>query len=189
MIERLLKRLAENLEKAGIPYMIIGGQAVLFYGFPRLTQDVDVTLGVDIDAYTKVGSVCRQARLKPMVERPENFVRKTHVLPTKDPRSGFRVDFIFSNTPYERQAIARASRVRLGPVRIRIASLEDLLIHKLVAGRAVDIEDVRILLAKHRKKVDLRYLRHWLKQFGSLGILPKNPLLIFDRIRRSLPSR
>ncbi|GAH87084.1 unnamed protein product, partial [marine sediment metagenome] len=29
--------------------MIIGGQAVLLYGEPRLTRDIDVTLGDDID--------------------------------------------------------------------------------------------------------------------------------------------
>lgn len=28
--------------------MIIGGQAVMVYGEPRLTKDIDITLGVDI---------------------------------------------------------------------------------------------------------------------------------------------
>jgi hypothetical protein len=29
--------------------MVTGGQAVLLYGEPRLTKDIDVTLGVDTD--------------------------------------------------------------------------------------------------------------------------------------------
>ena len=29
--------------------MLIGGQAVLLYGEPRLTRDIDITLGVDVD--------------------------------------------------------------------------------------------------------------------------------------------
>jgi hypothetical protein len=29
--------------------MIIGGQAVLLYGEPRLTKDIDITLGVNVD--------------------------------------------------------------------------------------------------------------------------------------------
>lgn len=36
-------RIARELTNAGLPFMIIGGQAVLLYGFPRLTRDFDVT--------------------------------------------------------------------------------------------------------------------------------------------------
>jgi hypothetical protein len=35
MFESLLERIALTLEQAHIPYMIIGGQAVLLYGEPR----------------------------------------------------------------------------------------------------------------------------------------------------------
>lgn len=34
MIEELIQRVAERLDKDKIPYMIIGGQAVLLYGSP-----------------------------------------------------------------------------------------------------------------------------------------------------------
>ena len=46
MFTQLLERIALGLEQRQIPYMIIGGQAVLLYGEPRLTRDIDVTLGV-----------------------------------------------------------------------------------------------------------------------------------------------
>ena len=49
MFAQLLERLAVALDRAKIPYMIIGGQAVLLYGEPRLTRDIDVTLGVDVN--------------------------------------------------------------------------------------------------------------------------------------------
>ena len=44
MFEALLERIGGTIERAGIPYMVIGGQAVLLYGEPRLTQDIDITL-------------------------------------------------------------------------------------------------------------------------------------------------
>jgi hypothetical protein len=31
---------ARELKEASIPYMVIGGQAVLLYGEPRLTRDI-----------------------------------------------------------------------------------------------------------------------------------------------------
>src|SRR5438094_1778890 len=46
MFIRLLEAIGLGLEERQIPYMIIGGQAVLIYGEPRLTRDIDVTLGV-----------------------------------------------------------------------------------------------------------------------------------------------
>lgn len=57
MFLELLIRLAESLDKWGLPYMIIGGQAVLLYGEPRLTRDIDITLGVDIDRFDDVVSL------------------------------------------------------------------------------------------------------------------------------------
>ncbi|GAH89718.1 unnamed protein product, partial [marine sediment metagenome] len=32
MIEKLIKKIAQRLDKDKVPYMIIGGQAVLLYG-------------------------------------------------------------------------------------------------------------------------------------------------------------
>ena len=49
MFEKLLSRIGLCLDNQCLPYMIIGGQAVLLYGEPRLTKDIGVTLGVNID--------------------------------------------------------------------------------------------------------------------------------------------
>jgi len=35
VIEKLIKKIGLGLDKAKIPYMIIGGQAVLLYGSPK----------------------------------------------------------------------------------------------------------------------------------------------------------
>ena len=166
--------------------MVIGGQAVLFYDLVRMTRDVDITLGVGREGFPKLSAVCKVLKLKILVKEPQSFVGKTHVLPALDVLSGLRVDFIFSNTPYETQAIRRAKRIRIGRTRVAVSSLEDLLIHKLVAGRPIDIEDARILLAKHRGKVDLRYVRGWLRQFAALGTLRANPLTTLNTLQKSL---
>ena len=43
MFQKLLKRIARELDRIKIPYMVIGGQAVLIYGEPRLTKDIDIS--------------------------------------------------------------------------------------------------------------------------------------------------
>ena len=45
MFQKLLKKIANELSAHNIPYMVIGGQAVLLYGEPRVTKDIDITLG------------------------------------------------------------------------------------------------------------------------------------------------
>ena len=169
MFERLLKEIALQLKKASIPYMVIGGQAVLIYGEPRLTRDIDITMGISVGGLDKVKRIIRIIGLKSLVEKEKEFVERNMVLPTIDKESGIRVDFIFSFSPYERQAIERAKDIKFGRSIVRFASLEDVVIHKMIAGRARDLEDVKSILLKN-PKYDRVNIEKWLKEFDrSLG--------------------
>jgi len=183
MFEKLLERIAQSLKNAGIPYMIIGGQAVLLYGEPRLTKDIDIALGADLSRLEDVLCAVREMKITPLVD-PETFTRETMVLPCSDPETGIRVDMIFSFSPFEQLAIDRARSVRIGETDVRFASLEDLLIHKLIAGRARDLEDARIVLLKN-PSADLDYIRHWLAEFSKLT--DENYLDRLERILKKTP--
>lgn len=167
MYQSLLSRLGRALESAGVPYMVIGGQAVLLHGEPRLTRDIDITLGVDASELKRVRAAMDGIGLTPAVPDVEGFVRTTNVLPVSDPASGVRVDLIFSFTPYESEAIRRSVGIVFNGVTVRFASVEDLIVHKLVAGRARDIEDVAGLLARH-PSLDEAYLIPWLASFRDI---------------------
>ena len=165
MSVNLLVRLAQELDKRSIPYMIIGGQAVLLYGEPRLTRDIDITLGLTPDEFSKVADVVQQIGLKVLVDDAEGFVRETWVFPTLHEESGLRVDFIFSWTPYEKEALQRARVVVVKETPVRFASPEDVVIHKMLAGRPRDVEDVVSILRK--QLIDVLYVSKWLEQFDS----------------------
>ncbi len=152
------------MDRCGIPYMVIGGQALLIYGEPRLTKDIDITLGVGIEELEKVKNAVEDIGLKILPDNPEDFVEKTMVLPVVKEGSGIRVDFIFSFSPYERQAIEGARPVRLGRTSVKFASLEDVIIHKIIAGRPRDIEDIKSLLLKN-PGYNKNYIEDWLEQF------------------------
>ena len=87
-------------------------------------------------------------------------------LPALDVITGMRVDFIFSFTPYETEAIKRTKKVEMLGQEVNFASVEDLIIHKIFAGRPRDIEDVRTIILKN-PKADFRYIREWLKEFDA----------------------
>jgi hypothetical protein len=164
VFEDLLVKIAQALKESGLPYMIIGGQAVLLYGTPRMTKDIGITLGVDVDDLDKTVETVRRAGLEIIPESFEVFVKETSVLPTKDEKTGIRVDLIFSFTPYERQAIDRANPVPLLGTAVMFASVEDVMIHKIFAGRPRDIEDVRSIMIKN-PDFDREYTRTWLREF------------------------
>ena len=169
MFQELLKRVARALDDAHIPYMVSGGQAVLLYGEPRLTRDIDITLGLGVEDLKQLEELTAALGLRSLVAQEEEFVTRTMVLPTIDDQSGIRVDFIFSFSPYERQALARAQKIELQGSLVKFAALEDIVIHKVVAGRARDIEDIKAMLVKN-PRYDSEYIERWLQSFDeSLG--------------------
>jgi predicted nucleotidyltransferase len=168
MFEKILSGIGASLTSHNIPYMIIGGQAVLLYGEPRLTKDIDITLGVSIDHLDELLTITRELSIKPLPRDIQSFVRQTMVLPALDETTGIRVDFIFSFTPYETQAINRAKTVKILDEKVKFASPEDLIIHKIFAGRPRDLEDVRTILLKI-PDITVRYIREWLKELDQVS--------------------
>lgn len=165
---RFLGALSRALEAADLPFMVIGGQAVLVHGQPRLTQDIDVTLGVEPDRLGEVLGICEQLDLEPLPEEVESFVMETFVLPALQPETRIRVDFVFSTTAYERQAIQRAVRVEMCGSKVPFATAEDLILHKLFAGRPRDREDALGVVRRQAKKLDWAYLDRWAREFASV---------------------
>ena len=182
MFQQLLEQIAVELDSRSIPYLIIGGQAVLVHGEPRLTRDIDVTLGMGVDRLHELLAIVEGAGWRVLAESADEFVRQTMVLPCEVPESGVRIDFMFSHSAYEREAMARATRLTVGRAEVRFASPEDLVIHKVVAGRPRDIEDVRSVLLKN-PQLDATYIRRWL---GELGAALGEPLVSrFEEVHES----
>jgi len=168
MFDHLLSSIGRALDEAGITYMVIGGQAVLLYGEPRLTRGIDITLGIDAGSLDRLLTLTHRLGFQPAIKDPATFVSKTNVLPVADAASGIRIDFIFSSTPYEAAALARTVVRILEGHPVRYAAVEDVIIHKLFAGRARDLEDIRGIL-RRRPGLDGKYLQLWLAQFTEVG--------------------
>ena len=68
MFDSLLEKVALALDSERLPYMVIGGQAVLLHGEPRLTKDVDITLAAGLDELDTVLRSAKEAGLEPLVD-------------------------------------------------------------------------------------------------------------------------
>lgn len=166
-LKELLKNLAKGLKEKKIDYMIIGGQAVLIYGEPRLTKDIDITIDIGIEGYEKIKDIIERLNLKIIPKNPYEFLKDTMVLPVIDEKTGLRIDFIFSFSEYEKQAMKRVNKVKIDDEYINYASIEDLIIHKMISGRERDLEDIKIIMLKN-KNIDEKYILKYLKEFEKI---------------------
>jgi predicted nucleotidyltransferase len=185
MLKKLLLSISRQFKKNKIPYIVIGGQAVLQYGEPRLTKDIDITIGLNIDMLDKIVEIMKDISLTPLPKDLHRFVKQTMVLPLIDHGSGIRVDVIFSFSPFEREAIKRANVVNIDNTEVHFVSLEDLIIFKIFSGRPRDIEDVRTILIKN-KNADIKYIK---EQLQLLSSEEKDLLRDFNRVWNNLGTK
>jgi predicted nucleotidyltransferase len=165
MFKQLIVSIAQKFAEHKIPYIIMGGQAVLLYGEPRLTKDIDITLGLNIDAVDKIIEILKEISLEVIPQDIHQFVSRTMVLPLIHPGSGIRVDIIFSFSTYEQEAIQRANLIKIENTEVHYVSVEDLIVFKIFSGRPRDIEDARLIFVK-QKNIDTDYIRMKLKDLS-----------------------
>ncbi|MGH9414944.1 MAG: nucleotidyl transferase AbiEii/AbiGii toxin family protein [Terriglobales bacterium] len=178
----LLATLARALDGSQIPYCVIGGQAVLIHGEPRFTRDIDLTLAIATDRLPEILAIAAAHGWRVLPADPAAFVAQHLVLPCEDPATGIRLDMIFGLTPFEQRATERSQPVAVAGTPVRFATPEDLIIHKLVAGRPRDIEDAASIVRKH-PGLDWDYTLHWLEQFDrDLGTTAVNTLQALRRV-------
>jgi hypothetical protein len=54
-----------------------------------------------------------------------------------------------------------------------LCSAEDLIIHKAVAGRPQDIRDIEGIVYRQRDKLEVTYIRQWLREFAEILYKPE----------------
>jgi len=150
----LLADLAAALDAVRASWYVFGAQAVLVWGRPRLTTDVDVTVrfGAATDELVRTlqanGFILR-------IEATDTFIRQTRVLPMEHPASGLALDLVLSGPGLEDLFLERVVHVDVAGTRVPFISPEDLIATKILAGRSKDIEDVRGVLSERGDVLDI----------------------------------
>ena len=158
---------AAFLEEHGVSYAVLGGLAVQHWGEPRATQDVDILVMVPSQREQDFLNAAAQ-RFRPRLPDAVAFAVRHRVL-LLSASGGTPIDISLGIPGYEEEVMRRAVSVSFPGLRsVRVVSAEDLLIHKCVAGRARDVEDVERILVRQRLCLDLRYIRRWLRAFAGI---------------------
>lgn len=158
-------------ERHGIGYAVIGGLAVQFWGEPRFTRDVDITLVSPPEEFDRTVEILLGA-FHSRIGDPAKFARENRILLLRA-ANGCEVDVSFGLPGYEEEMISRTVPYDLEAEKtVRFCGAEDLLIHKMVASRPRDLEDVAGIVARSGRRLDLAYVRKWLGVFGDSLAMP-----------------
>jgi hypothetical protein len=153
---------------------LMGGLALAVWKHPRNTRDVDILVDVRhvhpdqlVEAIKRAGM---RSKRQPLVLLVGN--QRIIQLLYKAPGTflDIQIDVLLADSAYQKEALARAKPAKLDSEReIAVLSCEDLIIHKLLAGRIIDSADVAALLRANRAGLDLAYLKGWLGQLNLLA--------------------
>ena len=146
--------------------MIIGGVANAKWGVPRATLDIDITIWIPDHAIENLIFLLKQDYVI-LVDNPLEFVSETRVLPLKS-KMNQRIDLIFGSLPFEKNALARAVKGKIGNIAVYFCTAEDLILLKIISDRNKDIEDVRGVLKFQKEKIDFDYLEPRIEELASL---------------------
>lgn len=166
--ERALADVADVLEHLGRPAAIIGGIAVIAWGYARLTADIDCAIAAASTDSGEILTSFEQAGFAARNDDPVAFAKENLVLLLRHVETGVEVDVSLAQLEFEGVALRAAVLKPFGRAKIRVPELTDLLIYKLIAGRPKDHEDVVELLALQPRAVDARRVERTLRDFDEL---------------------
>jgi hypothetical protein len=162
-----LAALRDGLVELDLPWMVIDGVAVIASGVPRFTADIDVTLSASSERVERIIEVLGSHGITPRIADAVAFARDRHVLLMRHEASGVPLDISMARLPFEEDAIRASETTDYAGVSIRVPRVDDLIVYKLVASRARDLDEVEHLLALSGRRVDVARLRSLVSEFAA----------------------
>lgn len=155
------------LDAQQVPYALIGGLAVSLRGQARMTADVDLVILADVPRGLALANSLSGTNFKPLFDGIADVVEKSFLLPLRHRTTNVKVDLALGLSGFEHRIMARAERLSIGGSQIAVATAEDLLIMKLLAGRPKDEQDIEGLMIAQSRTLDWNYCSQLAKQLGD----------------------
>jgi hypothetical protein len=182
LVGELLADLAAALHKQRLDWYLFGAQAAILHGAARLTADVDVTVRLpETSSNEELAGLLEQHRFQRRVFDPA-FIARTRVLPFVHSPTALPLDIVLAGPGIEDRFFERVEERNIEGTRVRLASAEDLVIMKILAGRPKDVEDVRAIVAAYGARLDAGYIDEMLNLLEQ-ALVQSDLRPLFRRIR------
>lgn len=133
-----------SLNSHRVDYLLIGGYAVAYYGFPRYTGDIDVWVGRSIENANRTFQTLQDFGFSAAGLDAEYFQKSEQILRMGVPPLRIEILTSISGLEFE-NAYKNRVDIELDGVPIHLISLDDLKKNKASAGRLKDLHDLKNL--------------------------------------------
>lgn len=165
-----LKQAVKVMRELKADYCLFGGLAMQAYKRIRATMDVDLMVAINKSSISNLISKFETKGFKFDRKRGIvkisgfNLLRFTYT----DKNYGLEifVDIATVNTEFQKQMLSRKQRLDFFGIKINVASCEDLILLKTLAGRPIDKVDARVLIQENLGAIDKDYLKSQAKELG-----------------------
>jgi hypothetical protein len=129
------------LNAHGVEYLVVGGHAVAFHGYPRATADLDVWTAVNQENALRLVAALEEFGFTTPELRPDLFLSRDQIV-----RMGIAPNRIEIQTGIDGVEFSQCYRVRvaaeLDGIAVQFISLADLKRNKKASGRNKDLDDL-----------------------------------------------
>lgn len=141
LLTRDFKEFLQCLNARGVEYLVIGGHAVAFYGYPRATADLDVWIAVNALNAERIVEALKDFGFAVPELRPELFLQDQRII-----RMGIAPNRIEIQTAIDgvnfTDCYGRCVPGKMDDVPVHFISLDDLKTNKRASGRNKDLADL-----------------------------------------------
>lgn len=138
--KEFLKLLNDNKVK----YLLIGGYAVGYHGYPRATNDIDIWIAVNPENAKRVEKSLRVFGFNLPELSPELFLKENQIIRMGMPPVRIEINTGISGVKFEECYTERVIDT-IDDISVGIISLEHLKINKRASGRHKDLDDLENL--------------------------------------------
>lgn len=132
------------LNSAQVEYLLVGGYAVGYYGYPRTTGDMDVWVAATPDNATKLVGVLCQFGFSPESVNVEMFTTPGQIIRMGVPPVCIDILTKASGVDFD-DCYSRRNTQSIDGVCTNIIPFDDLKRNKKASGRAKDLDDLQNL--------------------------------------------
>ncbi len=162
-------------------FCFIGGIAVMRWGQPRMTQDVDASIFCEFGEEEPIIDELL-AQFSTRISAAREFALDNRILLLKTV-GHVSIDLALASLPFEQEMMRRATFWQASPeISLKTCSAEDLIVMKAFAERPQDLLDVESIVERNRSLLSRQYIENWLSVLYAETGIPDTAARLIRRI-------
>lgn len=138
------KDFLKSLNAHGVDYLLIGGYAVGYYGYPRATNDIDIWIAINPDNAERMVSALKEFGFDSPDLSASLFLQDKSIVRMGRPPMRIEIITRISGISFD-QCYAKRVIDSIDDVQVNLISLAHLKINKKASGRHKDLDDLEHL--------------------------------------------